>query len=268
MKHLRWLVLALLFLGVTAGDTGRPEEGEPRNVRLRGWMATDSIQFRLQWNAPARGQFQTPITGYDWELWKGAAPAGLDSILETGATLANNRRADIITPFDCTYPSTFYTARVRATGNFSGPAPWGTSGSFLMECDDSPPGPPIIDLDTIVIDPSPELPLDSIQWEAISLPDSMVASYLDDGRSKYKFLALQDTLGLCAISYRNGFAYRTPWENINNAEVTEADDGTTVVDMTPYEDTESACWRFVSVAEGQVFMIVNAGVNGVSLRGV
>lgn len=242
MKKLAiWFVLFAVAVLVAAVPNDAP-----RNVRLRVQVAEDSLLFRLQWNAPQRGRFQTPIEGYVWELWAGATSAGLDSMLASGATAPNNRLTEISVHFDCTFAVTYYTARVRATGNFSGTPPWGSSNSFLMDCDDSPPAPPVVDLDTI--------PADTSTVE----PDSLVLLAVDLGHvgweretQKFSFTALGDVAKMCAFAYRAGEGSLLPRgpmvATMDSAQVVTRSDVVNVADAPPLG---AACWYLTAIGNG------------------
>jgi hypothetical protein len=264
MKWLRWVpILALLLLGSTAGGGPLPDlplDGEPRNVRLRGTVATDSLVFRIQWNAPQRGRFQTPIEGYEWELWSGAIGGGFDSLQASGATPPTPRRAEAVVGFDCSQPTTFYTARVRATGNFSSTAPWGVSNPFLMECDDSPPGPPLVDLDTIPMDPATELPLDSLVLLPVSVSETVDVAGAG-GSPQFHFNEWGGTVGLCAIGYRAELPFQTPWSNVISVNLGGIEPGTTnhALWAEVMYHTGSACWNLTAQNDGWSSFTVVAG---------
>lgn len=137
-------------------DRPTDPRSEVRNVRLDVHVVqeVDSVFFSLRWVPPPRGRLQTPITGYAWEVWRSDGadvnPEGpVDTLVVSGVEPEDARSVQTGVPFSCTEPSFWYAGRVRALGNFSSPAPWAQSDSIEVACDDSPPGPPTIDFDTI-----------------------------------------------------------------------------------------------------------------------
>lgn len=244
MKRLLTLVFlvlaALVLIGATAPDD------EPRNVRVRAQLQGDSIVFRLQWNAPPRGAWDTPVEGYDWELRgrEGALPT--DSLFLGGHNAADNRRVDMAVAFDCAQSPTYFTARVRATGDFNDSAPWGSSDPFTMACNDSPPGPPEVDLDTIPRDTT------------TTAPDSLVLLAVDLGHvgweregQRFSFTALGDVAKMCAFAYRDGEASLASRGSrvatMDSTQVITRGDVVNVVDAPPLE---SACWYLTAMGNG------------------
>lgn len=237
-RWIMWFVVLAVALITVAALPAADEVPEPRNVRLRAQIAGDSIYFRLQWNAPPRGQYETPITGYEWELRSGAS-LGDYVTLAYGETAANDRRVELAVAFDCSQSPTYYVARVRALGSFSEDAPWGTSDAFTMACNDSPPGPPIVDLDTIQVDTSTAEP-DSMRL----LPVDMGASTVWEPDTKtLRFAWLGDVAKFCGFAFRDERGYlmpRSSWvATMDSTVVTTSSDAIWIRDAAP---SEEACW--------------------------
>lgn len=244
MKKLLVMFVLITACLVVMGAT-LPEDA-PRNVRMRAQVEGDSISFRLQWNAPQRGRFDVPILGYDWELWSAPTLGGLDLLLGSGATAPNDRKAEVAVAFDCAQSPTYYTGRVRATGDFSDVAPWGSADPFTMTCNDSPPGPPIVDLDTIPADTSTVEP-DSLVLLAVELGHAG----WDRETQKFSFVALGDVAKMCAFAYRNGAGHLAPRaSNVATMDTTRVVTRHSVVIVSDAEPLESACWNLVANGNG------------------
>jgi hypothetical protein len=242
------VVLTLTFLvGSLAGST--VIEGEPRNIRLRAQVLADTIQFDLRWVAPQRTSGQTPILGYDWEIWTSEVEANpFVNQLGGGSTVANNRNVIVNLPFECTAQAIFYTARVRATGNFSSMAPWGISGSIAIPCDNSPPGPPVINLDTIPRDtigiPGP----DSLVLMPIELP---TGATWDRVTQRLGMASLGDITKMCAFAYRGNdmlLAPRASW--VATMDSTVVITNSNVLAVTDANPLDFACWHIRAVSNG------------------
>jgi hypothetical protein len=208
----------------------------------------DSITFELRWVAPQRSGRQTPIEGYDWEFWSSTNPDDpWQTPAASGSTGANDRRAEVTVGFACSAGAVFYVARVRATGNFSSVAPWGISRETVeLACDNSPPGPPTVDLDTI--------PGDTLTTEPDSLvllPTQLGAVAWNRETQRLQYNALGDTATLCAFAYRDGvgsLAPRGQWVATMDSTVVVVD--TDVLGVEDADPQGSACWNLASKANG------------------
>lgn len=238
MRRIAWVLGALaLLLLVGAAD---PDD-VPRNIRLRAQTVGDSISFDLRWVAPQRGPRQTPITGYEWEFWLSTSPGDpLQTLAANGANPEADKQVLQLLPFSCSTPSTYYTARVKATGSFSAPAPWGASGTVEILCDDSPPGAPVVSLDTIAAE-DPSTPADSTVLRPVALAPPVT---YDPEADRLHFDALNVRASMCALAYRDGVPsvpLRGAWtlEPVNpSAPVTTAPDAS---------NYDLACWDIWSV---------------------
>lgn len=243
------LLISLFFVAACFAVLGATivREGEPRNVRFRAQTLSDSIGFDLRWNAPQRTARQTPILGYEWEIWT-AADAGdpWGTRLATGTTVESVRQVARTLPYSCVTLATYYTARVRATGNFSSSGAWGPSGSVEIVCDNSPPGPPVVDLDTIQADAEPTEP-DSL----VLLPVELGHVGWEREGQKFSFSSLGDVAKMCAFTYRGGvgrLAPRGSWvATMDSAQVVTRGDVVAVADAPPLE---SSCWYLSAVGNG------------------
>ena len=245
----RFLVFAFLTVAVLALVGATTLEGEPRNVRmgLDAQAAGDSLGFSLRWVAPQRTTRQTPVTGYAWELWVAATEANpWGTMAASGTTTAAVREVIRNVAYVCDAAGTWYTARVRATGSFSSAAPWGVSASTRVACDATPPGAPVVSLDTIAGD------------TATSAPDSLVFLPVELGHvgweregQKFIFTALGDVAKMCAFAYRDGsatLATRGPWvATMDSLRVITRSD---VVDVADAPPLGSACWYLSAVGNG------------------
>jgi hypothetical protein len=222
-------------------------ESEPRNVRLRAQVVGDSIYFRLQWNAPPRGTWDTPIEGYDWELRGSSDGVTLGTLYDSGATLPNDRRVDRTVAFDCINSPTYFTARVRATGNFSDPAPWGLSDPFLMACNTAPPGPPVVDLDTIPAD-TISTPPDSMVFRPVELGEGVE---YDAATGRFRFTAYGATAKVCGLAYRGSLASlpsRGSWvATVDSTVVTKVADAFIISETA----ADEPCWFWTARADGE-----------------
>lgn len=235
----------LALLGFTAPD------GQPRNVRLWAWqVAPDSLAFRLQWVAPQRTGGQTPIEGYEWELWVSTnAGAPWTARLRNGTVPEDGtRRVDVVVPHNCTADTIYYTARIRATGQFAAVAPWGESGTLAVPClDDTPPGPPVVDLDTIPRD-TLTTPPDSTVFQAVELRDAV----WDEVTGNLRIKDLGGSAKVCAFAYRDGqaaLAPRASWVSTHDSTTVRTTSNVlTIIDADP---PESACWWWTAHAEGE-----------------
>jgi len=230
------------------------------NVRLRMFQEADSVVYRIQWTPPPRTNAQTPITGYDWELWLSANDSinregGLDDRVASGLTPGPNiRRVDgsfVACPMVIhgeTVTEGWIGAYVRATGDFRNEAPWGKSTAVRIACplDDSPPGPPIVDLDTIQADTSGTAP-DSL----VMMPVDLGYAEWDQDPKRVRFTALSDVARMCAFAYRDGsgsLAPRDSWVTTMDSTVVTT---TGVIQIAPAPPLESACWYWTAQAAGQ-----------------
>lgn len=241
MRYLTaFLVFFLLAGAVYALD------GEPTNIRLRAEFADSTITFRLQWNAPPRGSWDTPIEGYEWEIRATPSLDAPGTVVANGVTGTAPRRAEPTVVFDCSMSPTYYIGRVRALGNFSDAAPWGSADPFTMTCNDSPPGPPTVDLDTIPADTTG------------TVPDSLVLLPVDLGRVMWSretqtlgYTSLGDVARLCAFAYRGGTASLTPRGfQVATVDSMQVVTDTDVLQITDANPLESACWDIASVGNG------------------
>lgn len=244
----RWVAVLVLLAACLFLAGAVVVEEQPRNVRLTAREAGDSISFDLRWVAPQRTAGQSPVTGYDWELWLTTTPAAPWTTLQAeGSTVAAVREATPTIERTCAAAVVYYTARVRATGDFSATAAWGSSGSVAVTCDRTPPGPPTVTMDTIPPDP-PDilLPPDSTKLRPTSLGRVEWAPDLGG----YRFASLGDTLTLCAISYRDGVGYRPALDGFN----VSAGSDQTVLGISAHADLP--CWDLVSLANGTEFAVL------------
>lgn len=234
MKAFVGLVLLVALVGM---------ERPPANVGLRLiHVAADSVTLEISWTAPPREPGQTPILGYDWQLFT-------DSVrTANGSTPPTVRRVEVSVGVNCTMAETYsYQARVRATGNFSGPAPWGISPAVLYSCDNSPPGAPVVGLDTLEAPPPGEP--DSLKFDAVYVPPSAI---WDREAKALGFTDLNDPVTLCAFEWRDGQPFLAPRaDNVVSAGDTAQlvlDDGFVRVQDAPPHDR--ACWYVEAVAVG------------------
>ncbi len=249
MKRLA-IVFTLCLTACLVGAATVPD-GQPRAVRLLAWqVAPDSLAVRLQWVAPQRTGGQTPIVGYEWELWVSTgAGAPWTARLRTGTVPEDGtRRVDVVVPHHCTADTIYYTARIRATGNFSGVAEWGSSASLPVPClDDTPPGPPVVDIDTIPRDTITG-PADSTVFRAVELRDAV----WDDATGDLRITALGGSARVCAFAYRDGSAALVPrasWVATHDSTTVRTTSNVlTIIDADP---PESACWWWTAHAAGQ-----------------
>lgn len=241
----------LMLVGLIAACLGSNDMA-PNEVGLRlvaQDAPADSLPFEITWQAPPREAGQTPIEGYEWQFMVGT------SVLASGTTSANVLRAKITVARDCTVASTTYRARVRATGNFNAPAPWGTSQGVAYSCDSAPPGPPVVNLDTIPGDVAPEPP-DSL----VLLPTALNGVGWEREGQALSYQALGDTAVLCAFAYRGGEAYLSPraqWVatmdpvfDDNPGAIGQVMVDGEVLQLSDAEPAGSACWNVVAVGAG------------------
>jgi hypothetical protein len=247
MRYLRWLVL-FLFFALLSGFV-LEEEGEPRNIRFRAQVVGDTVFLDLRWNAPSRQPGQTPITGYQWEVWTSdndTLPLG--TLVSGGATTdRNDRQVSIILPFICESTATFYIGRVRALGSFSSVPPWGNSDQLMVPCDNSPPGPPIVTLDTLLVDTLPAT-ADSGRFLPIALGEG--ASW-DLGENRLTNTALGSTTSMCYFTFRDGspyFLFRDQWVATMDSTVVTTESDVMMISDGIYPDL--ACWDWVAVGNG------------------
>lgn len=258
MKRLGLLLALVCTLALTAF-------AEPRNIRFRVTQAPDSVNYRIQWTPPPRANNQTPIEGYDWELWISANDSinrdgTLDDLLASGATPGPNiRRVDGAFAFStCPYvmedgtevTETWIASYVRATGDFNAEAPWGKSDAIRIACalDDSPPGPPVVDLDTLQVDLDPTLP-DSTRLMPVALGPVDVEQ-VSPGLKTWTFETVGDVAKVCAIAYRDGVGYLAPRILASSARIRLATDPA-VVSVEEAEPMAGACWYLTAEANGE-----------------
>jgi len=245
----RFLTVAFLILAALVLVGATFLEGEPRNIRmgLDAQVGSDSLGFSLRWVAPQRTPRQTPVTGYEWELWVAAVEATpWETMTASGTTTAAVRDVEQNVAFVCDAAGTWYTARVRATGAFSAVAAWGVSTSTMVICDATPPGAPVVSLDTIAGD-TVTTPPDSL----VFAPVELARATWDPVTGGLQFSAIGDVAKLCAMAYRDGVGYLAPRaQNVATLDSLEVLTTSSVVNVADAPPIDAACWYVSAVGEG------------------
>jgi len=245
----RFLTVAFLILATLVLVGATVTEGEPRNVRmgLDAQVAGDSLGFSLRWVAPQRTSRQTPVTGYAWELWVAATEATpWGTMTASGTTTEAVRDVTRNVAYVCDAAGTWYTARVRATGSFSSVAPWGVSTSTRVACDATPPGAPVVSLDTIAGDTATSPP-DSL----VFVPVELAHATWDPVTGGIRFSSLGDVAKLCAMAYRDGVGYLAPRaQNVATLDSLEVITTSSVVNVADAPPIDAACWYLSAVGNG------------------
>lgn len=259
--------LILAYLVLTGGAT---LEDAPEGVAMTAQFVGDSVTLELSWTPPERTARQTPITGWEWRFVSGEAP------LASGESPADHRSVEHTMAVSCDNTPVNVTGGVRALGEFSAPAAWGVSATVRITCDNSPPGPPTVQLDTIPRDTISNL--DSL----VLLPVELGTTGWNRDEQSLHFVALGDSVTMCAFAYSGEAGHLLPrGQNVVTLDPTMAnasgdvygelivDGDALVVRDAPPED--GACWYVISVALGHGDVTLcstdcGAAVAGFSLR--